>query len=99
MNRTRALASMLLAIADSLEARGVDLSVGVLRQAARQLAACTCHGEGSRCQGCGRPIVQPLGRGRPRRWCGRGRCELGISGRNVERVRSDESGADARSGP
>lgn len=27
-----------------------------------------------RCAGCGRPIEQPAGRGRKRKWCGPGRC-------------------------
>jgi formamidopyrimidine-DNA glycosylase len=34
----------------------------------------------SACRGCGQPIRQPEGRGRPRLWCGRGRCVVEKTG-------------------
>lgn len=60
-----------------IEARdnGRDLSRAQLTRIAQALA--TGHQSeslGDACQGCGEPISQPRGRGRPRRWCGKGRC-------------------------
>ena len=52
---------------------------GLLTRAATWLAQWPTESPGLSlgCQGCGEPLRQPEGRGRPRKWCGRGRCEAG----------------------
>jgi hypothetical protein len=66
------LPRLVLAVADSLARQSQTASAGVLRVAARRLAELADPAPGT-CEGCGAPLIQPV-RGRPRRWCGRGRC-------------------------
>ncbi len=70
------LATLLLAVAQSLEDRDATASAGLVRQAARHIAELEALVEPrppGTCDGCG--TVLPRARtGRPRRWCGNGRC-------------------------
>lgn len=69
------LCRLLVVVADSLERDGLPNFAGAVRQGARRIAELPVEAIGpDRCPGCDAPILQPQ-TGRPRRWCGRGRCE------------------------
>jgi hypothetical protein len=69
------LCRLLVVVADSLERDGRLSFPGLIRQAARRIAELQVVESGpDHCPGCGELIVQPP-TGRPRQWCGRGRCE------------------------
>lgn len=104
------LVRALLGLRDDL--RGLGAPVGVLFRAAEVIAtdgwalaeagliARADEPEGPRCAGCGFPLQRPPGRGRPRKWCGKGRCE-GRSGggeirRNANSHRSTGGTGDGR---
>lgn len=60
-----------------LEARdgGRKLTTAELTRVAQELATGTATTPlADACAGCGDSIPQKPGRGRPRKWCGRGRC-------------------------
>jgi hypothetical protein len=77
---TERLARQLAYVAQDLDARQYPYA-GVIRQAARRLLALADEEEVAGrnqhteavCAGCGEPITQKA-TGRPRKWCGRGRC-------------------------
>jgi hypothetical protein len=72
------LARLLSLIAQDLDARCYP-GVGILRVAARRLLELGSSGptvapDAPRCPGCGDPLPAPARTGRPRKWCGPGRC-------------------------
>jgi hypothetical protein len=70
------LAALALVIADSIERERQDASAGVIRQLARRVVELGSERPTGpdACQGCGAALSQPH-TGRPRKWCGRGRCD------------------------
>jgi len=77
------LVRLLLVVANALERDGLLSFPGLIRQAARRIAELQVVESGpDRCPGCGDPIVQPR-TGRPRRWCGDGRCKAPRTRENV----------------
>ena len=70
-----ALVKLALDAADLLERIGTPGHAGLLHRLARRIAELSPASTGpDACRGCG-AVLSRANTGRPRKWCGRGRCE------------------------
>jgi hypothetical protein len=86
------IARILSLVAQDLDDR-MHPGAGILRVAARRILELSfgrTTEPARRCLGCGEALPPPAATGRPRRWCGRGRCEKRAKTRRFGEVIDDE---------